>query len=301
MRLSVSFSGFGPIADSLETAGAAARAGLDGVWYCEHVGFRDAVVPAAVMLDRYPQLDVGIVGPAPVSRHPAILAMELAGLAELGPGRVRAQLGLGDARLVGRIGGVGGSLAVVREYVEAVRASLAGEALDGIHANHRFDGYQTMPRPAPPQLDIMAIRPKMLELAARIADGVSLSTGASTDYLADAVQRIERVLAEHDRPRESFRITAQAFGAVADTSGEAEDRLRPVLGIFSPEVLQILAPGCSPAGDVGRMAIATTPERLAERVDDYRRAGVDEIAVDLAAAPDEIPDALAAFAAARGR
>lgn len=299
MRLSMSFSGFGPIADSLAAAQAAARAGLDGVWYCEHIGFRDAVVPAAVMLDRFPSLDVGLVGPAPVSRHPALLAMELAGLSELAPRRVRAQLGLGDARLVGRIGGVTGSLAHVREYVEATRAALAGSPLDGTWAGHAFDGYQTMARPEPPRLDVMAIRPRMLELSARVGDGVSLSTGASIDYLAEAVARIERVLAEEGRPRESFRVTAQAFGAVADTEAAAQDRVRPTLGIFSPDVLGILAPGCSPAADVARMAIATTPGLLPERLDEYRRAGVDEIALDLAATADELPDVLSAFIAAR--
>lgn len=40
MRISVSFSGFGPIETTLRTARAAEAAGLDGVWYCEHVGFR---------------------------------------------------------------------------------------------------------------------------------------------------------------------------------------------------------------------------------------------------------------------
>ena len=299
MRISISFSGFGPIDSALDTAREAANAGLDGVWYCEHVGFRDAVVPTAVMLDRYPTLDVGIVGPAPVSRHPAILAMELAGLSELGPGRVRAQLGLGDARLVGRIGGVSGSLAHVREYVEATRTALAGQPLTGTWAEHSFDGYQMMARPEPPALDIMAIRPKMLELSARVGDGVSLSTGASIEYLATAVQRIERVLEEIERPRESFRITAQAFGAVADTQEEAETRLRPTLGIFSPEILRILAPDCSPMEDVSRMAIATTSEGLADRLAEYREIGIDEIALDLAAAPDELRDVMGLFAAAR--
>ncbi|GGM62531.1 LLM class flavin-dependent oxidoreductase [Microbacterium saperdae] len=299
MRISVSFSGFGPIETTLRTARAAEAAGLDGVWYCEHVGFRDAVVPASVMLDRHPDLDVGLVGPAPVSRHPAVLAMELADLSELGPGRVRAQLGLGDARLVGRIGGVSGSLAHVREYVEATRMALAGEPLTGKWAGHVFDGYQTLARPEPPALDVMAIRPKMLELSARVADGVSLSTGASVEYLSASVQRIEQILEECGRERGSFRVTAQAFGTLADTQKDAEDRLRPTLGIFSPDILGILAPNCAPAEDVARMAIATTPERLAERLAEYRDAGVDEIALDLSAPDDEIEDIMRVFATAR--
>ncbi|WP_166350960.1 LLM class flavin-dependent oxidoreductase [Phytoactinopolyspora limicola] len=299
MRISVSFSGFAPINTSLQVAEQAEQAGLDGLWYCEHVGFRDAIVPAAVMINKFPGLDVGVVGPAPVSRHPAVLAMELAGLSELGPGRVRAQLGLGDARLVSRIGGETGSLAHVREYVGATRGALAGEALTGTFARHVFDGYQTMPQAVPPALDVMAIRPRMLELSAEIADGVSLSTGASMEYLAASVERVERVLTANGRARESFRVTAQAFGAITSTAAEAADRLRPTLGIFSPQVLDIIAPGCDPATDVARMAVACTPDDVAARISEYRQAGVDEIAIDLAAAPDEAPTALAALAAAR--
>ncbi|WP_283136443.1 LLM class flavin-dependent oxidoreductase [Rhizohabitans arisaemae] len=299
MRLSVSFSGFAPISASLHVAERAEHAGLDGAWYCEHIGFHDAVVPAALMLDRFPGLDVGIVGTAPVSRHPALLAMELGSLAELGPGRVRAQLGLGDARLVGRIGGVANSLQVVREYVEATRRCLAGEPLDGQWANHVFDSFRRAPAPAPPALDVMAIRPRMLELAAEIADGVSLSTGASAAYLAETVERVERALEKHGRPRDSFRITAQAFGCIAESTAEAVARITPTFRIFSPQVLALLAPGLDPETDAAQMAIACGAGDLAERLDAYRRAGVDEIAIDLAQNPDEIDDALAAFAAAR--
>jgi Coenzyme F420-dependent N5,N10-methylene tetrahydromethanopterin reductase and related flavin-dependent oxidoreductases len=299
MRIGVSFSGFAPLASSFSLARAAEDAGFDSAWYCEHLGFHDAIVPAAVMLDRHPGLDVGVVGPAPVSRHPAVLAMELASLSEIAPGRVRAQLGLGDARLIGRIGGVANSLALVREYVSATRRVLAGEALDGVHANHVFDTFQTMPAAAPPELDIMAIRPKMLALAAEIADGVSLSTGASLEYLHETVRVIEEALRAHGRPRETFRITAQALGALGDTDEDAVARVAPTFMIFSPQILSILAPGLDPATDVARMAIAGTATTVAERLAQYQDAGIDEVAIDFAHDPDEAVDVIAAFGRAR--
>lgn len=299
MRVSVSFSGFSPLDTSFSLARAAEEAGFDGVWYCEHVGFHDAIVPAAVMLDRHPGLDVGVVGPAPVSRHPGVLAMELASLGEIGPGRVRAQLGLGDARLVGRIGGVGNSLALVREYVLATRSVLAGEALDGAHAKHVFDGFQTMAAASAPLLDVMAIRPRMLALAAEIADGVSLSTAASLDYLRDAVRTIEDALRAHDRPRESFRITAQALGALGDTDADAVARVAPTFMVFSPQILSVLAPGLDPERDAAQLAIAGTVDTVTERLAQYRDAGIDEIAIDFAHDPDEAAEVIAEFGRAR--
>ena len=50
MRLSVAFSGFGGLADTLPIVDAAEEHGLDGVWSAEHLGFHDAVVPSALYL-----------------------------------------------------------------------------------------------------------------------------------------------------------------------------------------------------------------------------------------------------------
>ena len=62
-----------------------------------------------------------------------------------------------------------------------------------------------------PPIDVMAIRPKMVQTAARVGDGLSISVGASQQYLTDVVKDVERDLAEAGRDRSAFRITALAI------------------------------------------------------------------------------------------
>lgn len=300
MRVSVSYSGLGDLASFMRVASESATAGLDGAWCCEHVGFHDAIVPAAALLTRFPELDVGIVGLAPVSRHPAALAMGLASLAGLGAGRVRAQLGLGDARLISRIGGATNSLSTVRDYVEATHAALSGTEATNRWAGYQLDGFQLFTRPPnPPALDIMALRPRMLDLAAEIADGVALSAGASTTYLRQTVTALEHSLRRHGRRRDSFRITAQAMGCVANTTQDAAARVAPIFAGFSLDALALLAPGLDARHHAPQMGVICDPDSLAERLDAYRQTGIDELAIDFIQQPDEIRAAVQAVAGAR--
>lgn len=128
--------------------------------------------------------------------------MELASLAELGPGRVRVQVSLGDQFLIGRIGSrFTEGLRQVEEFVDALRDLLGGKQLGGTYCGHHLDGYQIAPVYPAPAIDIMALHPRMLALAARVADGVSLYSGASRAYLTQAVRDVERVLAAQGRDR----------------------------------------------------------------------------------------------------
>lgn len=316
MRLSLSYAGFGPIAPAVRAVRAVEDAGLDGVSAAEHVGFHDVIVPSALFLTQTRHIEVGIVGPAPVSRHPGLLAMELASLAELGPGRIRVQVGLGDPFLVGRIGGrQAGGLRQVEEFVSALRGLLSGKRLDGTYCGHGFEGYRLAAVVPPPAIDVMAVRPRMLALAARVGDGVSLSAGASRNYLARAVRDIEQALAERGRDRTDYRITAMALGGIAATSEGAAAPVISTLTHFSAEALSVLAPDllgpeatAATPGAVGRsltmeivaeMAVVATPESLPAVLADYAATGIDELSVNLLNPSEQIPDLLPLLAAAR--
>ena len=104
MRISIAFSGFGGLESTFPAVLAAEAAGLDGVWTAEHLGFHDAMVPSAMYLRATERIEIGMVGFSPVSRHPAVLAMELGSMSELAPGRVRVQVGTGDSTLVAKLG-----------------------------------------------------------------------------------------------------------------------------------------------------------------------------------------------------
>ncbi|MGC7094131.1 LLM class flavin-dependent oxidoreductase [Amycolatopsis lurida] len=270
MRVSLCLTGFTPVGPELVEV--AESAGFDGVWLAEHAGFGDSVVPAAAGLARTGRIDVGVAGPGPAGRHPGVLAMELASLARLGPGRVRAQVGLGEPKLIGRLGGDHrGGARVMGEFVTALRTLLTGERLTGTHAGHRFDGFRLAHGPVRVPIDLLAVRPRMLETAARCADGVSLSAGASRDYLASTVRRVKALR------QEDFRITAFALAAVADRVEDALSLVRPAFRGFTPEMTEVLAPGA----ELADRALIATPDTLGQALAAYADTGIDELALTL--------------------
>lgn len=323
MRLSLVFSGFEPIAPSLPAVLAAEAAGLDGVWSCEHLGFHDAVVPAATYLHHTQRLEIGLVGLGTAGRHPALTATEIASLCELGAGRVRIQVGTGDATLTAKLGfRAARPLDTVESFVRILRELFAGRELDLALPIGTFAGFRHAPVEVPPAIDVMAIRPRMLRLATRVADGVSLSAGASREYLRGAVREIEAGLAEAGRDRSSFRITAMAFGLIMPGVDAALEMFGPMLATFPPETTAVLGAGAFDTGaflaaakagrtlDAARLvtadavrqiSLAAEPEHVGAALEEYANTGIDELGVMLMGPPEFLPDAVKILAGSRPR
>src|SRR4249919_1186256 len=117
MRLSLAFSGFGPLAGSVDAVRAAEDVGLDGVWTAEHLGHHDAIVPSAMYLQATERVEIGMVGFSGAS---------------------------GDPGLVGQLGGsVERPLLRTRQFVDSLRTLLSGrelntELLPGTFKNYRL-------------------------------------------------------------------------------------------------------------------------------------------------------------------
>jgi alkanesulfonate monooxygenase SsuD/methylene tetrahydromethanopterin reductase-like flavin-dependent oxidoreductase (luciferase family) len=321
VRLSLSFMGIAPIESTLPAVRAAERLGLDGVWSAEHIGFHDAMVPSALYLRETRRLEVGAVGICTASRHPGLIAMEVSSLAELGPGRVRVQVGTGDPSLVAKLGkGIERPARSTEEFVRGLREALAGAEMNLAYPGYTFRGFKLTPLAPPPPVDVMAVRPLMVRTAARVGDGLSLSMAASRAYLTDTVRDVERELAAQGRDRASFRITAVALGVIAEDLEAARRQAAPLFTVFEPAMLEHLARGVIEPGSlvgavraggtaaatglftsevIDAIALVATPDGLAEALARYAATGIDELAVSIFAAPDEQPGVVEHLARAR--
>jgi 5,10-methylenetetrahydromethanopterin reductase len=323
MRVSLAFSGFGPLAGSVEAVQVAEDVGLDGVWTAEHLGFHDAIVPSAMYLQATKQIEIGMVGFSAASRHPGTLAMELASLCEVGGAdRIRIQVGVGDPSLVGKLGGTTEQpILRTRQLVDGLREALSGKEINrtllpGTFKNFKLNAY-TGP---PPPIDVMAIRPGMQRLAAQVADGVSLSVAASRTYLRETVARVEQALAAAGRDRSTFRITALAFGLIAPGIGEILAGMGPMIATFPPEPMEVLGVGAldgaayveaHQAGrtlDAARMltadvmrelTLAAEPDGVAEALQSFADTGIDELGVMPMGPPELLVDTIKLLAASR--
>src|SRR5690606_22056116 len=130
--------------------------------------------------------------------------------AQLGPGRVRVQVGTGDPMLARHIGVTRQErpLETVEGFVLALRELLRGDVVTRHGRGFSLESLKLRADVTPPLIDVMAIRPRMLQLAARVGDGVALSVGASLPYLSRVVESVEGQLDEIGRDRSAFRITA---------------------------------------------------------------------------------------------
>ena len=321
MRLSLAFSGFGPLAGTVDAVRAAEDVGLDGVWTAEHLGHHDAIVPSAMYLQATERVEIGMVGFSGASRHPGLLAMELASLLETGPGRIRVQVGVGDPGLVGQLGGsVERPLLRTRQFVDSLRTLLSGrelntELLPGAFKNFRLNQY-TGP---PPPIDVMAIRPAMIRLATQVADGLSLSVAASRTYLRETVEVVEQELAAAGRDRSSFRITALAFGFIAPGVDQILGSMGPMLATFPPEPMGPLATGAFDsekyvethlagrtleasrmltADVVRQLTFAAEPHEVRDVLDEFAATGIDELGIMPMGPPEFLVDTVKLLGAA---
>lgn len=310
MRLSIAYTGFTGLESTLPAVLAAEKAGFDGVWSAEHIGFHDAVVPSAMYLRETKRLEVGLVGLSTAGRHPGVTAMELISLNEIGKGRVRVAVGLGDTSLVAKLGRkITQPLAQTSALVTSLRDAMRGSDMKVSHQDFMFDGFRLTPFAPPPPIDVMAIRPKMTALAARIGDGISISVGASRQYIRDTVVAVEKELAAAGRDRKSYRITAMAIGVISPDLETACGPVKAMFSMFPQETAEYLARGVAEPGSLvaaqkgGPMAVmkkwtqeavegvifAAKPDRIAQALEAYAETGIDELSLILFGDPADQP------------
>jgi alkanesulfonate monooxygenase SsuD/methylene tetrahydromethanopterin reductase-like flavin-dependent oxidoreductase (luciferase family) len=209
--------------------GAARRAeaaGIEELWVFEDC-FREsgiAALVAALAATERLRIGVGIL-PMPL-RNVAITAMELATIERLFPGRARFGVGHGVLDWMGQVGRrVASPLTLMREYVPALRALLAGEE---VSVDGRYVHLDRVRLAWPPERRVPVLAagegPRTLSLTGEVADGTVLTTGTSPAMTRAAVARVRagRADAGRDGEPEVVVFVNAGFGAAAAAEMEAE-------------------------------------------------------------------------------
>lgn len=191
-RLGVMFDRARPPESLIGFAREVDAAGLDELWVVEDLGWAGAVSAAATALASTDRITVGIgIVPAPF-RNPALLAMELANLERLHPGRLLAGIGHGVGPWMAQVGAAAISpLTRLEETIVGVRALLAGELVTMAGRYVTLDGVQLVhPPDTPPPLLAGVMKPRSLRLSGRVADGTVLAEGTGPDGIVSALSHI---------------------------------------------------------------------------------------------------------------
>ncbi len=231
-----------PLSEVLRFARRCDERGWESAWLPE-ITFGDAFVPAAAaaMETSRLRLATGVVGIW--SRSAVTMALTAASMSQLGPGRMILGLGLQAKAYVEDWHGAhyGQTLTAMREYVTILRRILRGECVTFEGEVFRVKNFQLhTPLPEKPiPIYVAAVGPKMVELAAEIADGL-LGYFYSLEYLKTVVApQVRRGLNVSGRSADQFTM---AVGlptiCTRDDSGLAKIKGQVVMfataGISSP-------------------------------------------------------------------
>jgi probable F420-dependent oxidoreductase len=161
----------------------AAELGYTDLWSSEASG-TDAFTPLAAAATWAPGLQLGTAIVPAYTRGPATLAMSVASMAELAPGRFSFGIGSSSDVIVERWNGIPfvDPYRRNRDTVRFLRAALAGEKVTEKYDTFEVRGFRLDRPPAvvPPIL-VAALRPGMLRLAGRVGDGAVINWLSAED------------------------------------------------------------------------------------------------------------------------
>ena len=266
--------------------------GYAELWLVEDCFFAGAVAPAAAALAATESIRVGLGVLPAVLRNPALVAMELAALARMFPGRVLPGFGHGIADWMRQVGAFPESqLAALGETVGAVRALLAGAevTVSGRHVHLDRVRLEHPPAIVPPVAT--GVRgERSLRLSGELADGTVLSDLVSPEYVAWARGHIDAGRAAAGR---GGRPPGHAVRAGRGRRG------RPRRGRPRPAALGALGPAAGRAarGGVGAARRGGGEGDDADLARRLSAAYVDHVAL-VTDDPDRAAAALTALAAA---
>jgi 5,10-methylenetetrahydromethanopterin reductase len=217
---------------------------LDGVRTLDRLGFGfigmgDSYLSAAVAARETIRARVGTAVTNPVTRHPSVMARDIAMVDQLSGGRAVLGVGRGFGH-VHTLGLAPATTAEMREYLTAVRHLLRGE-----NATWRGNeiGQVALPRDsqqaesshAVPVM-LSAYGPRTLRLAGEVADGAMIASAANPSLVAEAIAGVRKGAEDSGRDPDDVSIWLFVRGAVADTR---EDALAKMKGLLAASIQQV--------------------------------------------------------------
>ena len=249
-RLGIRLPNSGPFAEPgplLDIAAAADRCGYDRVWVHDHISwakdklthfatgsieacadqdpnFYESVTTSALLLGRFPRLNVGIAGLVLPLRDPRVLVKQFATLDRLGGGgRMIAACAIGNIRGDFAVMGVPFERRgrITNDSLGAIRALLGPDQPVAYESEtFTFSDATFLPRPEGLALWVTASSEPGLKRAARFADGW-LTVYQPAERYRELATQLRDLAAEEGRDPASLDTGYETYVTVARTHDEA--------------------------------------------------------------------------------
>lgn len=223
----------------IDTAVWAEQQGYPSVWMTDGGGRMDAITAASAVGARTSTVRIGLSIVPVFTRPAAVFATSAATLSHVAPGRIVFGLGSSSETMIGSWYGLPFEkpLTRVRETITALRTMLTGERTtfegETIHAKNFRLG---VPLNGPMPIYVAGLRPKMLELAGEMADGVVLNL-CPVQVLPRILEHIDTGAKRVGRRVDDLEVTSLLNAFVTDDESTAIASMnRVALGYYSAGV-----------------------------------------------------------------
>ena len=242
----------------------------------------------------------------PATRHPAVVASAIATIQVESGGRAWLGIARGDSALA-YLGGKPQPLADFSLGLQQVRSYLHGEAIDLNGFPSRIQWLSTTAPRVP--MSVAATGPRVIEIAARVADAITFSVGADPTRLAPAVDLARCV--RFEAGLSPLRLGAYVNAVAHPDVRVARQLVRGRMGVYarfstmSPSVMQTLSDQDRSVAEelistydlhahaksgarheaaladdfVDRFGVVGPSEAVAERIIELARLGLDHLVI----------------------
>ncbi len=264
--------------------------GYTDVWSAETAG-TDAFTPLALVAEWAPGMRLGTASAPIYTRGAGLLAMQAATIAELAPGRFALGIGTSTPTIVTNWNALPfeAPYARSRDTLRFLRAALRGDKVTETYETFAVSKFRLeRPPTPPPQVVLAALRPGMLRLAAREADGAITNWLAPSDVptvrsvLGDAPELVARIFVCPTTDAEAARglgrllissyLTVPVYAAFHEWLGRG-DALRGMHEAWAAGDRQG-ANAAIPDEVVDELIVHGPPEKCRERVAEYVEQGL---------------------------
>lgn len=277
--------------------------GYTDVWSAETAG-TDAFTPLALVAEWAPGMRLGTAIAPVYTRGAGLLAMQAATIAELAPGRFVLGVGTSTPTIVSNWNGLPfeAPYARSRDTLRFLRSALRGDKVTQTYETFAVSKFRLeRPPTPPPQVVLAALRPGMLRLAAREADGAITNWLAPSDVptvrsaLGDEPELVARIFVcpttDVDAARGLGRLlissylTVPVYAAFHEWLGRG-DALRGMHEAWAAGDRQA-ANAAIPDEVVDDLIVHGPPEKCRERVAEYIEQGLTTPAIAILPTGDD--------------
>jgi probable F420-dependent oxidoreductase len=294
-------------------AGLAEDCGLDSVWVSDHLffdwskyggsaelqGALECWTTLTAVAAATERVRVGTLALCNDLRNPALLAKMAASLDLLSGGRLDVGLGAGWYEPEYRAAGIPFDPPRVRierlgEAAAIVGRLLSGEELsfDGVHYRLRGAVCRPRPRQSPrPAVWLAGKGNRLLDTAARVADGWNFSWIGSVDVYRERVRRVERSCERVERDPASLRRSVGVYVVAGRDGSDARRRFERLVERTPAGVLRAAKGGAGVSWEEFRHDhVAGSTGEVIDRLGALADLGVEEAIVGLGALPFQVAD-----------